>query len=357
MSNCDYWADIETATLSAIYENEIVINYHSNGQVKTLEKSITPSTADDKDSQYVKIDLKFLFEIDAPHTDLQVEFIRSRGLSDERLNDLKNVILSKIKNEDSEGILFEIINMIKDNLTENNFPSNPCPICLSKFKVQDNFIKTPCFHHFHTYCIYKYAKTYQPPDESLDMLLLPSTIREKLKKQMTVEEGIPCPQCRKMFVVEVDSLLGIQNEPFDDDDDITDMDMSNIRNRMQQMAIKYEIQKQKGGVITSKQEQQMFEDENHIILEVPHLSTKKIHKDSGQTSNINQGNTTIHESNHKKIVNIKKQNDSAMNKQQNYKHKIRQNSNQDYKAKNFSGKNKKRQSNRKQLKKPAEEYG
>lgn len=34
---------------------------------------------------------------------------------------------------------------------------------------------------------------------------------------MTVEEGIPCPQCRKMIVVEVDNLVGIQNEPFDED--------------------------------------------------------------------------------------------------------------------------------------------
>jgi len=325
MSECCYWADVEATTLSAIYEDELVMNYHNNGQIKSIEKSITPSTGNDKDSQYVRIDLKFVFEIDAPHTDLHVEFVRSCGLSDERLDDLKQLILSKIKNEDSEGILFEIINIVVDNLTENNIPSSPCPICLIKFKVQDNFIKTSCFHHFHTYCIYKYAEAYQPPDESIDMLLLPSKIREKLIKQMTVEEGIPCPQCRKMIVVEVDNLVGIQNEPFDEDPLITDTEMLTIRHKMQQMAIKYEFQKQNGGIVTSKREQEKFDDKNLIILERPHLSTKKIFKDSGQTSKVNKRITKFNDSSKKKMKNLKEKNGSDLNKKLNYKHKNVQN--------------------------------
>jgi len=356
MSECCYWVDNEAATLSAIYENELVINYHTNGQIKSIEKSITPSTGNDKDSQYVRIDLKFVFEINAPHTDLHVEFIRSCGLSDESLNDLKQLIFSKVKNEESEGILFKIIDIVVDYLTENNIPSNPCPICLVQFKVQDNFIKTACFHHFHTYCIYKYAKTYQPPDESVDMLLLPSTIREKLKKQMTVEEGIPCPQCRKMIVVEVDNLIGSQNEPYDDDTAITDMEMLTIRHKMQQMAVKYELQKQKGGVVTSKREQEKFEDENHIILERPQLSTRKIYKDSGQTSNLNKRITILNKPNIKKINNsFKKQNNSDFNKQLNYKHKKIQNPSQENKA--FCDKSKKRLNYGKNLKKVVEDYG
>lgn len=42
--------------------------YFFSGQIKSIEKSITPSTGNDKDSQYVRIDLKFVFEIDVSYT-------------------------------------------------------------------------------------------------------------------------------------------------------------------------------------------------------------------------------------------------------------------------------------------------
>lgn len=51
--------------------------------------------------------------------------------------------------------------------------------------------------------------------------------------------------------------------------------MLTIRHKMQQMAIKYEFQKQNGGVVTSKREQEKLHDENHIILEVVYLKNIK----------------------------------------------------------------------------------
>lgn len=43
--------------------------------------------------------------------------------------------------------------LIRESLTESNLPSGNCAICLFGFTDGDVFIKTQCYHHFHSRCL------------------------------------------------------------------------------------------------------------------------------------------------------------------------------------------------------------
>ena len=50
--------------------------------------------------------------------------------------------------------------MAKDCLTEGNVPHCECAICLDNFLEGDNFVKTDCYHYFHSPCLARYARSY-----------------------------------------------------------------------------------------------------------------------------------------------------------------------------------------------------
>lgn len=49
--------------------------------------------------------------------------------------------------------LNNLLQLIRENLTESNLPSGQCVICLYGFTEGDVFIKTQCYHHFHSHCL------------------------------------------------------------------------------------------------------------------------------------------------------------------------------------------------------------
>ena len=59
-------------------------------------------------------------------------------------------------------ILFSLIDECREFLTEHNYPTCPCSICLYHIVQDDAFIKTPCYHYFHSICFGRYLSLFSP---------------------------------------------------------------------------------------------------------------------------------------------------------------------------------------------------
>lgn len=49
--------------------------------------------------------------------------------------------------------LKKLFQLVRENLTESNLPTCQCAVCLYGFSEGDSFIKTECYHYFHSYCL------------------------------------------------------------------------------------------------------------------------------------------------------------------------------------------------------------
>ncbi|XP_013143833.1 PREDICTED: E3 ubiquitin-protein ligase RNF25-like, partial [Papilio polytes] len=90
--------------------------------------------------------------------------------------------------------------LIRENLTECNLPSGQCVICLFGFEAGDVFIKTQCYHHFHSHCLANHlisGKKYYK--EEMDKL--PNW------QQVEAPPYQPCcPVCRCVLSFDADTL-------------------------------------------------------------------------------------------------------------------------------------------------------
>ena len=55
-------------------------------------------------------------------------------------------------------VIFELIDMCREFLTENNKPASKCAICLLDIVDADSFVKTVCYHYFHSCCLGQYVR-------------------------------------------------------------------------------------------------------------------------------------------------------------------------------------------------------
>jgi len=195
-----------------------------------LATTIFPSTAGDVKTQYLKLGLKINFPNTNSHKEMTFEFFHSRGLSDQRLLEIREIVENRIKEDEGEGILFEIIDLIKDNLTTNNVPSDHCPICLVNFHQADKLLKTSCYHHFHLYCFKNYIN-----------------IALKDQTEEVVDEEVPCPKCRQKIQINSDEIQQEVNEPYDDD--VVEFDCQKFHEKNKKLKRIYEKQKRRGGII------------------------------------------------------------------------------------------------------------
>ena len=56
-------------------------------------------------------------------------------------------------------VIFELIDMCREFLTENNKPASKCAICLLDIVDADSFVKTVCYHYFHSCCLGQYVRS------------------------------------------------------------------------------------------------------------------------------------------------------------------------------------------------------
>ncbi|CAG9786888.1 unnamed protein product [Diatraea saccharalis] len=189
----------EVEALEAILMDDVVIK-RVNDVPEIIETVVHPSTGDDVDQQFVCITLEVKLTPDYPDSSPEVNLRNPRGLDDQLLSTINSQIKQKLLDCLGQPVVFELIELIRDNLTESNLPSGQCVICLYGFVDGDVFIKTQCYHHFHSHCLANHLiagkKYYQEELEKLP----------NWQQMQAPPYQQTCPVCRCPVSCDVDVL-------------------------------------------------------------------------------------------------------------------------------------------------------
>ncbi|CAH0585550.1 unnamed protein product [Chrysodeixis includens] len=237
----------EIEALEAILMDDVVIK--RVGDVPDIiETVVHPSTGDDTDQQFVCVTLEVKLTPEYPDTSPDVVLRNPRGLDDALLATIHSQIRNKLNDCLGQPVVFELIELIRENLTERNLPSGQCVICLFGFTAGDVFIKTQCYHHFHSHCLATHLisglRNYQEEYE-----ILPNW------QQMNVSPyQQSCPVCRTIVTCDVESLRkapppqeSITAAPFC----VTDELKVTIADLQHKMSALLAQQRAKGGVVST----------------------------------------------------------------------------------------------------------
>lgn len=200
----------ELEALKATEEHEPELNL--DGQYLILTTKISPLTASDLAKQFVGCSLKIKLDKDLYPDDQgpsSIDIFQVRGLDEDQVQELHKLLQDRCQENDKCPVLYELLFTSKNYLTEHNRPSDTCPICLFKILEEESFVKTECYHYFHSVCFGQYLKYFQPiTDEFEDDL---SNMAERLKKPKKPENILPCPVCREDNITKdhwnIDTLL------------------------------------------------------------------------------------------------------------------------------------------------------
>ncbi|XP_068918293.1 E3 ubiquitin-protein ligase RNF25 isoform X1 [Tenebrio molitor] len=189
----------EIEALEAILMDDISISYKEDGCPELVKSTIFPSTADDTDKQYVCVTLEVKLPEEYPDCEPVVQLRNPRGLDDTTLNHLYRAIKDKCNEFVGQPVIYELIELIRENLTESNLPTCHCAVCLYGFSEGDSFTKTQCFHYFHSYCLAMHLITTEKHFVEE---------QEKLPAWQKSTKGFQatCPVCREPISCDVQEL-------------------------------------------------------------------------------------------------------------------------------------------------------
>lgn len=111
--------------------------------------------ADDSDS-YVCVTLVVGLVPGYPDERPTFKLKNPRGLSDCTLDIIARNINAKLDECQGSPVVFDLIEVVREHLTDSNLPSGQCVICLYGFQDGDQFTKTECYHYLHTYCLVRH---------------------------------------------------------------------------------------------------------------------------------------------------------------------------------------------------------
>ncbi|CAH2013040.1 unnamed protein product [Acanthoscelides obtectus] len=232
--------------------DDISISYNERGNPELIKTTIFPSTANEVDKQYVCVTLEVKLPEEYPDCEPVVQLRNPRGLDDSTINHLYKSIKEKCVDNVGQPVIFELIDLIRENLTESNLPTCQCAVCLYGFCEGDSFTKTQCFHYFHSYCLANHVSiTKRHFQEEQDKL--PAWQKSTKGFQAT------CPVCREPIECNVDELKTAN--PPKELESAQKFEVSNdlrlLQERMRQL---FSYQKSRGGIIDVEAE------ENKLLL-------------------------------------------------------------------------------------------
>ncbi|XP_023940074.2 E3 ubiquitin-protein ligase RNF25 isoform X2 [Bicyclus anynana] len=189
----------ELQALQAILINGVAVK-DEDGVPRVIETVVHPSTGDKVEQQYVCVTLEVILTPDYPESSPEVILRNPRGLDEAVVSNIHSKIKEKLDCHIGNPILFELIEIVREYLTQCNLPSGQCVICLHNFVNGDEFIKTPCYHHFHSHCLSKHlinSRKYY--DEEMEKLPNWQRVEATPYKQT-------CPVCRCEISFDVKTL-------------------------------------------------------------------------------------------------------------------------------------------------------
>lgn len=94
-----------------------------------------------------------------------------RGLDDQMIARIQIAVEMKLDDCLGQPVVFDLIDLIREHLTNSNLPSGQCVVCLYGFQDGDEFTKTICYHYLHSYCLVRHLlaskKNYQEEQDKL----------------------------------------------------------------------------------------------------------------------------------------------------------------------------------------------
>lgn len=190
----------EVESLEAILMDDVTIIRNSSGVPEMIETTVFPTVGEELDSQYVCITLQVLPGPAYPDAKPAIKLKNPRGLDDNIINNIEAAVRQKLDESVGQPVVFDLIDIIREHLTESNLPSGQCVICLYGFQEGDAFTKTACYHYLHSHCLacHLNASKRNYDDELAKMPVW--------KQKETKPYQAQCPVCREPIEVEVEPL-------------------------------------------------------------------------------------------------------------------------------------------------------
>nr|XP_060629382.1 E3 ubiquitin-protein ligase RNF25 isoform X2 [Anolis sagrei ordinatus] len=265
----DWILPSEVEVLESIYLDELQV---SKGNDRSLPWEISiilhPATAEDQDSQYVCFTLVLSVPVQYPKEVPKITIQNPRGLSDEQIQKILQTLQNIAKARLGAAMLYELIETGKEILTDNNIPHGQCVICLYGFQENEAFIKTPCYHYFHSYCLASYTQHMEEEKRAQRKERLP-TLASQPKEAM--EDDVPCPVCRKPLVYDLATLQAAP--PPQQPMEMYQPDTAMMLHR-EQLSLIYQRQQAKGGIIDPEAER------NRYFISLQKLTTMESREES-----------------------------------------------------------------------------
>ncbi|XP_012944459.1 ribosome-binding protein 1 [Aplysia californica] len=269
-SDSEFQSELETEleSLQAIFIDELTFSRKEDGSVDEIELLLHPSTGHDTSKQFVCMRLVFRPPTQYPHEAPELEIRNPRGLGEEEIESLAQDMKVKATEYLGEPMLYTLIEMARDSLTEGNVPRCPCVVCLEHFEPTDAFQRTGCYHYFHTRCLHMYlvhTRAAMAEERRTREEEGAKHVREQEK-----EEVIVCPLCREPLDAESLSVVCESNETVEEE---TFVPSSELRDQQRRMAEVYQRQKAKGGIIDLEAERNKYLVNPDTVVTIPTSST------------------------------------------------------------------------------------
>uniref|UniRef100_A0A2P2ICL7 E3 ubiquitin-protein ligase RNF25-like n=1 Tax=Hirondellea gigas TaxID=1518452 RepID=A0A2P2ICL7_9CRUS len=250
----DDMVEEEVGALEAILMDDVLVIRTDDGNVQGVEVCVVPATAQKVSEQHVRCTLVVKFPPNYPTVQPSVTIRNPRGIDDSILSKIEQEVKSKCRECEGSPVIYELVELVRDNLTANNAPSCPCAICLHHFTETDQFTKTHCFHYFHKHCLGRYASN----SEAAHLARLSEQQLAPWQQQQDLV--LLCPVCRESITLqESASILMLCPSPaLEDSGEQWRADAPEVVALRQSMAKLFLKQKQRGGIIDLEQEKNKY---------------------------------------------------------------------------------------------------
>lgn len=207
-----------------------------------IETTVLPTVGEDTDRQYVCITLQVCPSDGYPDIQPVFHLRNPRGLDDHSINEIHAAVRQKLVESIGMPVVFDLIEIIRDRLTESNLPSGQCVVCLYGFQDGDEFTKTVCYHYLHSYCLARHLTALQRNYQE-ELNKMPAWQRQTAKPFQPC-----CPVCREAITNDLEPLrlakapAELQNAPR--------FEVTNALKMLQaKMSTLFLLQKSRGGII------------------------------------------------------------------------------------------------------------
>uniref|UniRef100_A0A182TRH5 RWD domain-containing protein n=1 Tax=Anopheles melas TaxID=34690 RepID=A0A182TRH5_9DIPT len=262
----------EVESLEAILMDDVQITKNASGFPELIETTVFPTVGEELESQYVCITLQVLPSAGYPDVRPNVKLRNPRGLDDNIIGLIERAVQQKLTESLGQPVVFDLIDIIREHLTESNLPSGQCVICLYGFLEGDEFTKTVCYHYLHSHCLACHINASKRNYEE-EIEKLPIWKRKEAKPFQA-----QCPVCREAIDVEVEPLMRCR-PPAERESAPRFQVTDELKSLQAQMNRLFMHQKRRGGIIDLEAE------EGNVIAIRTESPNGEVPKGTNETSN------------------------------------------------------------------------